>query len=127
MCETRRWWAAPHKVIFINIVTMIIIINIFTTIITMIIIINTFTMIIIINLFTMIIFIIMISMISTTQSCCENLTDYQSVSEDVDDGNWIILTISKNRLGLLYHLTLFHNEAEQFVPLEHRMPIQVNN
>ena len=39
----------------------------------------------------------------------------------------IILTISKNRLGLLYHLTLFHNEAEQFVPLEHRMPIQVNN
>ena len=39
----------------------------------------------------------------------------------------IILTISKNRLGLLYHLTLFHNEAEQFVPLEHRMPIQVND
>ena len=70
MCETRRWWAASHKVIFINIFTMII---------TMIIIINTFTMIIIINLFTMIIFIIMISMISTTQSSCENFADYQSV------------------------------------------------
>ena len=33
----------------------------------------------------------------------------------------------QNRLGLLYHLTLFHNEAEQFVPMEHRMPIQVND
>ena len=37
----------------------------------------------------------------------------------------MMMTMLIIRLGLLYHLTLFHNEAEQFIPAKHRMPMVI--